>query len=110
MVTTASVKDGGAKFDDAVGVDHRGVDRSVIRVTDESVGPAADVPGSHVECLDRQDLGAERRWYVPAQDATGSHVGDERDVRESGPGSGAGDVTHPESSGVGAVNRRRRGR
>src|SRR3546814_9517095 len=59
---------------------------------------SASAPGSHVQRLHRQDLGAQRRCDVPTDDASRVDVGDERDVGETAPGRDVGHVADPEPS------------
>jgi hypothetical protein len=61
---------------------------------------SAGTPGCHVEGLQWQDLGLQRRGDVPTHDAPGVHVGDERDVRETGPRRDVGNVSHPQPPGA----------
>jgi len=53
----------------------------------------------HVQCLQRQNVCSESRGDVEADDLSGEHVGDERDIGEALPCPDIGDVDDPEPLG-----------
>ena len=81
---------------DPVGVEHGGVLRSRVRMTNESVqaGVAAG-PGGHVEGIEDERC-VHGACGLPADQSSGVDVDDEGDAHETRPGRAVGEIRHPQ--------------
>ena len=95
-----------AEFHDSIRLSHGHVVGTVVRVVGRSGQVSAGVEGCHVQCLQWQDVGLQRRCgvlsgvpsSVPSDVPPRVDIGAERDVGEALPGAHVGDVDHPESA------------